>query len=627
MRNVRLFVSSPGDVAPERMRVQWIADRLNGEFEPDLHIETIRWETSVYNAQGSFQDQIDNRVKPADCDIVITIFWGRLGTALSERFLLKMPDGKPYPSGTAYEVLSALEASKTNRHRPAVFVFRKTEVLSVPITDKAARDDADYQWGLLGDFFEQHFEDGDKRILRAMERFREIGEFEKKVELLLREWIKSNVSQGTIWSIKEKGSPFRGLEPFDAKHADVYCGRDQKVLRAIDELRKAGRRGKPFLLIPGASGSGKSSLMRAGMAPRLVRPGTVSGVDLWRVAVMRPATDGDPLLALARALFVAGDEKRDDPGGFGMALPEISQVGFKSPDRVAKLFMGAAEVAVDPILAALERVGNDERLRLGFERPLQANLLLLVDQLEDIFAESVSPETRLQFANLLGALVNTQRVWVIATLRGDMYERMITDRPFFDLKEVCGQFDLDPPGPDELDEIVHRSAEAAGLQYDERVVKDAAGREQHERLDERLLKDAAGENTLPLLQFAFNLLFEKCWVGRQSKVLTFAAYEEIGPARSTWCRHPFPAGEGHPRRNRQNNQSETRNATTKTSGSNRTGTSRGGSVCGTGPHRTNRANGRSSTEWTNRTANRSPVAGPSSARDAIGAGFVPANCA
>ena len=268
--------------------------------------------------------------------------------------------------------------------------------------------------------------------------------------------------------------------------------------------------------------------MRAGLAPRLVRPGTVSGVDLWRIAVMRPATDGNPLLALARALFVTGDERKDDPGGFGMALPELAQGDFTTPERVAQLFKGAADIAVAPIVAALDRIGKAETLRRGFERPLRVNLLLLVDQFEEIFAESVSAEERTLFANLLAALVNTQRVWLIASLRGDMYLRMITERPFGALKDTCGQFDLGPPGADELDEIVHRSAEAAGLQCEERVVKDEAGNERRERLDDRLLEDAKGENTLPLLQFAFNLLFEKCWVGRQSKVLTLAAYEEFG---------------------------------------------------------------------------------------------------
>ena len=66
--------------------------------------------------------------KSADCDIVITIFWGRLGTELPDDFSERLPDGTPYPSGTAYEVLSALRRRKANQHRPDVFVFRKNVI-------------------------------------------------------------------------------------------------------------------------------------------------------------------------------------------------------------------------------------------------------------------------------------------------------------------------------------------------------------------------------------------------------------------------------------------------------------------------------------------------------------------
>lgn len=529
MRNVRLLVSSPGDVAPERQRVQWLAERLNGEFAQTVHFDAILWETAVYNAHdGGFQPQIEKRFSPGECDIVIAIFWSRLGTELPDSFPERMPDGRPYPSGTAYEVLSALEARKRSQCRPDVFVLRKNEIPTVPINDRAAREEADRQWEKLEQFFSRHFELADKRILRAVEKFHDLGELERKVNWLLRDWIKSNVSQGTIWSIAEKGSPFRGLEAFDARHADVYCGRDRKVQRALDELLSAARRGKPFLLIPGASGAGKSSLMRAGITPRLVRPGTVADVDLWRIAVMRPGADGHPMLALAQALFVTGDEKSDDPGGFGKAIPELAEGAFRTPDRLARVLMASTDVGVDPIVAALDRVGQVETQNRGFERPLRASLLLLVDQFEDIFARNVSGPEGAAFAELLAALINTQRVWVIATLRGDMYERMITERPFVALKDICGQYDLGPPGQAELDEIIHRSAEAAGLQYEERVTRDEKGNEHCQRLDDRLLRDASGENTLPLLQFALDLLFEKCWTEHHSTVLTLTAYEEIG---------------------------------------------------------------------------------------------------
>src|SRR5262249_39436180 len=126
MRNVRLFVSSPSDVFSERQRVKWIADRLSGEFAQSLRIETILWEDWIFNAHDTgFQPQIERRGKLAECDIVLAIFWSRLGTPLPDDSPDGMPDGKPSPSGTAYEVLSALEARKANEHRPDVFVFRK----------------------------------------------------------------------------------------------------------------------------------------------------------------------------------------------------------------------------------------------------------------------------------------------------------------------------------------------------------------------------------------------------------------------------------------------------------------------------------------------------------------------
>ena len=73
-----------------------------------------------------------------------------------------------------------------------------------------------------------------------------------------------------------------------------------------------------------------------------MHPGAVNGVDLWRTAVMRPAGDANPLLALARALFVTGDAK-DDPGGFGPALPELTREAFETPELLAAPLTGAAE--------------------------------------------------------------------------------------------------------------------------------------------------------------------------------------------------------------------------------------------------------------------------------------------
>ena len=106
MRKVTIFVSSPKDVAPERGRVQAVTAKLNREYEGLIRFETLLWEEHFYTADKSFQPQIPEAVAS---DIVVSIFWTRIGTELPANFP-RMPKGKPYPSGTAYELLTALEA-------------------------------------------------------------------------------------------------------------------------------------------------------------------------------------------------------------------------------------------------------------------------------------------------------------------------------------------------------------------------------------------------------------------------------------------------------------------------------------------------------------------------------------
>src|SRR6266851_10490754 len=76
-RVVRVFVSSPIDVAPERGRAQAVAAKLNREYDGLVAFETVLWEERFYTADKSFQPQIAEAVA---CDIVVSIFWTRIGT-------------------------------------------------------------------------------------------------------------------------------------------------------------------------------------------------------------------------------------------------------------------------------------------------------------------------------------------------------------------------------------------------------------------------------------------------------------------------------------------------------------------------------------------------------------------
>jgi len=348
MRRVRIFVSSPFDVEFERQRIDRVAQRLNGVFADIVRFDTIRWEKGFYSAHASFQPQIE---KTEDCEIVIAIFWSRIGSPLPEDFA-RMPGGEAYPSGSAFEVLTAIEARRKGDH-PDVYVFRKSE----PPIHRIDQDDelveAKAQLKALDAFFARWFRNDKGEFLGAYHDFKTTDQFEDMVERLLRDWVDAHIDHDhTVpWPIETMGSPFRALLPFDAKHAAVYFGRDRKVTRAIEQLKRIAQdeRSAPsgpasiaFLLIVGESGSGKSSLMRAGLAPRLTSPGAVANVDLWRTAIIKVGDEANPFLALARALFVAG-KLEDDAGGFGAALPELREGRAPTPELLAPLLASGTD--------------------------------------------------------------------------------------------------------------------------------------------------------------------------------------------------------------------------------------------------------------------------------------------
>ena len=526
-REVRVFVASPDDMRVERSRVEQVVSRLDAEFEGVARFRAIRYERSFYTADRTFQAQIP---KPAECDVVIVIFGHRLGSELPPDFEERLPDGTPYPSGTAYELLSSLAAADARVSAgadavPAVYVFRKTSEPRFGPSEEAAFKAAQRESTRLRDFFDRLFLTPGGGVRRAFHQFAGADDFEDQADDLLHQWARRSLRLPVLWDIEKSGSPFRGLQPFDARHSRIFFGRDRKVRRALDELvrTRARESGRPFLLVVGPSGSGKSSLVRAGVIPRMVAAGAVSDVDRWRVAVMRPGEGPTAFHALAQVLCVT--EERDT-GGFGPALPELMSSTGQDPSDLAETLSHADPSSVEPIIAMLDGIGASVRQAEGYERTVRVDLLVLVDQLEELFATSVTDAERSAFGRLLTLLVDTRRIWIIATLRADLYPQILDQRlPFLALKDRGGSYDLASPGESELREILERSAAAADLVYDQ---DPATG----ESLDELLLHDASGADALPLLQFSLKELFDRrgpVQTPQGERVgLTVAAYRELG---------------------------------------------------------------------------------------------------
>lgn len=520
-RIFRLFVSSPGDVAVERRRVAAVVSRLNGEFAGRAQIDTIRWETENYQAFSTFQAQIPHATA---CDIVIGIFKWRVGTQLPPEFPDRLETGEPYPSGTAYEILTSIARRQQGGELPDIFVYRYGGGSPHPELDDPNRVAIERDWGFLKSFFERWFLTPAGHFKAAFNSYGSEDDFEAQVERLLRRWLADKVLAGRVvtWPDAVLGSPFPGLLAYGRRHAAVFFGRSRDVTRAVDLWREAGARGTPFLLVVGASGAGKSSLARAGLEPRLTTPGVVEAVDLWRIAALRPGDgSGGPVAALAQALFATGADLPPSEEGRGPALPEIAGGDARTPAELADILAHGSRTAARTVVNALDRVGEELRSRERQDRPVRCDLVLLVDQLDEIFAPSVQDADRDSFVAALAALLGSGRVWLLATLRADLYAAMLAHPGLAGLKERGAAYDLAPPGAAELAEIVRRPAEAAGLSFEQ---DPATG----EAVDERLLREADRPDMLPLVQLALARLYEGRRQAGDRTVLPAEIYAGLG---------------------------------------------------------------------------------------------------
>jgi len=432
-----------------------------------------------------------------------------------------MPDGSPYPSGTAYEVLTAIAKRQQGGELPDVFVFRHPEPPLIRLDDEKQADETRRQWERLKSFFARWFQTSDGHFKAAFQTFTSTDDFESQLDRLLRDWLQQKLANGGVvtWPIESCGSPYPGLQSFGPKYAPVFFGRVRDTARAIEAWSEAK---SPFLIVVGASGSGKSSLVRAGLVPRLTTPGVIQKVDLWRVAALRPSdSPRGPIDAMAHALMQAAADLPKDEQGRLPALPEIAAGDYGTPAELAALLARADASAIKPILGALDRVAQQEQQGQAIGRSLRCDLVILIDQLDELFASSISAEERKSFAAIVERLLASGRVWIVTTLRADLYEMFLQEESLFRLKENGVAYDLAPPVLSEMAEVVRGPARAARLKWE---IDPATG----EPLDEQLIRDIDRPDLLPIVQFVLDRLYQERSRRDGDVVLTHAAYRALG---------------------------------------------------------------------------------------------------
>ncbi len=264
--------------------------------------------------------------------------------------------------------------------------------------------------------------------------------------------------------------PYPGLMAFQEQDAAVFFGRGEEIHAGLESLERLRRYGAGrALMVLGASGSGKSSLVRAGLLPRLAR-------DERRWLVLPPVRPLDrPWRELAagftRAFAALGQER-----GWRELRQEL--------ERAARASIPSPE--------ALLAVVRDLRLASGHD---EARVLLTLDQAEELLDESTG-DVQGRFAALLQAALAAPEspLMAIGTLRTDLmadfqHHPATRDLEFDDLR-------LGPLTADGLLEIVEGPALVAGVDLED-------------GLGDAILEEAETEDALPLIAFALRELYER----------------------------------------------------------------------------------------------------------------------
>ncbi len=446
LRRVRIFLSSPSDVADERALARRVIEELRADpilrdvILPDL----IAWDDLTHRAPLlatlAPQEALEHGLpRPAECDIAVFILWSRLGTPLDPNKYHR-PDGSGYRSGTEWEFENAMDVARASG-KPYVLVYRRTQKVALD-PDDPDFDQRAQQYRGVKSFFDG-FRNPDGTAKQSYTEYPTPEHFRQYLEADLRLLIKRILYEEPdtlraesshdgdsslprpLWDPDK--SPFPGLDAFTPAEAPVFFGRGRETGALVDRVRE-----RRIVAVVGASGSGKSSLVGAGLIPRLME-NAIEGSKDWIWCHFTPGAVGNnPLMALA---------------------VRFEELLSETPARTI-----AEALEADP--SKITTYAEDA-LRA---KPSWAELLLYIDQFEELFTLCDS-RYHAPFTALLASVAVSKRVRVVVTLRADYYNRSLSIPLLASLFED-GSFPLAIPDNLDLLEMIERPAEVAALTLD-----------------------------------------------------------------------------------------------------------------------------------------------------------------
>jgi WD40 repeat protein len=360
-------------------------------------------------------------------------------------------------------------------------------------------------------------------------------------------------------------SPYPGLRAFQEEDAPIFFGRDAEILEGCELLNRVRRQGYPRLvLVLGSSGSGKSSLVRAGLVPRLKK----DSAEWFVVPPFRPGPQ--PTEKLAAALAQAFSEK-----GEHLAW-DVVQGWLQSPrkeesdaDEVVEAGPGPAEsiqAARERLMQALDAIESQlslpddqvihylRKLREYLSKPdpgtegvvgsavtsplvsvlnrlqrigsiSEATVVLVIDQFEELLGHDADhPATR--FVELLRQVLMDEHcpLLIIGTMRSD----------FLGVLQACSSlqgmgfssFSVGPMGREGMRQIVEEPAVLGQIQLES-------------GLTDRLLNDTGTADALPLLAFTLRMLWDRHHDRHQFTISDYLAFGGLQGALAQVADHAY----------------------------------------------------------------------------------------
>ncbi len=277
--------------------------------------------------------------------------------------------------------------------------------------------------------------------------------------------------------------PYQGLSTFQESDADFFFGREN----ATEELLAAVTQ-KPFVAIAGASGSGKSSVVFAGLLPRLRQ-----SRDSWQIVSARPGRH--PFDSLAEALASNWTSAVIDPEHSRLKVLELAVKLRQDGQTLCRAIASQTQT-------------NSDRF------------LLVIDQFEELYT-LCSPEDRQLFLDLLlNAVQFAPAFTLLLTLRADFYGEALCDRRLSDALQ-SGGYNLGPMNKAELERAIVQPAAKKQVTLEPGLA------------DQLIQATAHQPGRLPLLEFALTEL----WKQSQNGLLTHRAYQSIGGVEKALANH------------------------------------------------------------------------------------------